>query len=172
MRFSEIMADPPGFRRIERVGQRIYYLSVPEQQNQAPRKLFKITEVDSFLKEHQKAGRYLGVTASDFDFCRQKKKRKGEESEEEQQAKRSATSVEPKENDDESSTVENPKFRFNVKNLLQAGVKLDHNSILQTAGELLDDLRLRSDEPEFTPARLADLKLRLHNQETLQVKLY
>ena len=172
------MENPPGFKRIEEIGKRIHYLSIPQEPCQPPRKFFKMTDVANFLKEQQKNGGYSGVSHEDFDFCKRSVKRKGDETEQEQQAKRSTVFDEPVAAATAEATTEahdtnekTAKFRFSVENLLQAGVKLDHKKLLQDAAVLLDDFRLRSDEPQFAPAKLADLKLRLANQETLQVDM-
>ena len=173
----QAMADPPGFRRVEKHGERVHYLGLPQEVGEAPRKLFMMTEVDNYLKTNQKRGRLLDIRPTDFDFRKRLPKRQLEETGEERQAKRSEVFSEMEASQQEGPAQEIPvdekqaKFRFNVENLLHAGVKLDHKTVLEDAAGLLDTFRLRCDEPEFNPAKLAELKLRLANEETLQVSL-
>ena len=48
------MTDPPGFKRVEKHGERIHYLGLPQDVGEVPRKLFMMTEVATFIETNQK----------------------------------------------------------------------------------------------------------------------
>ena len=154
---------PPGFCRVEKQGQRVHYLTVPVD-GQTPRKLNDRSQVASYLAKEG----IQGVELEEFDF---KLKRKTE-------PVRSAAEKQPRlsevfdddSNDEEleeTSAVKNGGSRFNLKNLVRTGVKLDHRKLLEETASLLDDFRLRENEEEFEAARLAKLKIDLLNTSSL-----
>ena len=71
--------DPPGFKRVENVGSRPFYLTVPQIPGEIPRKLTNITEVADYLRKQNLKGHYTGVKTTHFDFCKKMAKRKSYE---------------------------------------------------------------------------------------------
>ena len=155
--------SPPGFRRVEEPGQRVHYLTIPEG-GRPSRKLSTKAHVREYL---EKEGIH-GVKLEDFDF---KVKRKIApthtipKKQERMSAVFDSSSDEEGERDVEEVCGEGS--RFNLKNLVKSGVKLDHEKILEETATMLDTFRLQENEEEFEPARLAKLKIDLMNSSSL-----
>ena len=167
--------SPPGFRRVEKPGQRVFYLTIP-QDGQTPRMLKERTQVAAYL---QKEG-IEGIKLDDFDF--KMKRKAGEPTVEAVQPKKQLRASDIFAEEAEEGVVDGEggvegegdveegggkRSRFNLQNLVKSGVKLDHQKILEETASMLDNFRLREDEDEFEPARLAKLKVDLKNSSTL-----
>ena len=66
--------DPPGFKRVDKLGQRIFYLTVPDP-NEKEESFLKFTQI-SQVKEHLVAkglgGEELASALKGFDFSKRK----------------------------------------------------------------------------------------------------
>ena len=66
--------DPPGFKRLDVLGKRICYLTIPdpEKKEQSHRALYSITEVKEYLRNigHEEVA--LAKELQRFDFCKRK----------------------------------------------------------------------------------------------------
>ena len=159
------MADnsPPGFCRVEKPGQRVYYLTIP-QDGKTPRKLTRKEEVSAYL---EKEG-IEGIELKQFDF--KLKRKSGPVDSLAQKQVRLSDLFEEEDSGTGASEVEREgtvRSRFNLQNLVNSGVKLDHEQILEETASMLDKFRLRENEEEFEPAKLAKLKIDLQNSSTL-----
>ena len=150
--------SPPGFRRVEQPGQRVHYLTIP-QDGRPPRKLLQLTQVRDYL---EKEG-IQGVRLEDFDF-KVKRKISHTEPVPKKQVRLSAVFDD---SGDEGEEEVGEGSRFNLKNLVKPGIKLDHKRILEETASMLDDFRLQQNGEEFEAARLAKLKIDLMNSSSL-----
>ena len=152
-------SSPPGFRRVEKPGQRVYFLTVP-QDGRPPRKLNEKAQVRAYL---EKEG-IEGVRLEDFDF---KGKRKIVHTDAVPSKQVRLSDVFDDGIDEEVEADSEGRSRFNLKNLVKCGVKLDHRKILEETAAMLDNFRLRENDKEFEAARLAKLKIDLMNSSSL-----
>ena len=156
--------SPPGFCRVEKPGQRVHYLTIP-QDGRPPRKLTDKAAVKAYL---EKEG-IEGVRLEDFDF-KVKRKRKEAHTDTGPRKQLRLSDVFDEASDEEGEEEVSGGggcSMFNMKNLVKSGVKMDHEKILEETASMLDTFRLRQDDQEFEAARLARLKIDLTNCSSL-----
>ena len=156
-------SSPPGFRRVEKPGQRVYFLTVP-QDGRPPRKLTEKAHVRAYL---EKEG-IEGVRLEDFDF-KGKRKLVHTDNAPSKQVRLSNVFEDASDEEVEEEVEEDSvgRSRFNLKNLVKPVDKLNHQKLLEETASLLDSFRLRENDKEFEAAQLAKLKIDIMNSSSI-----
>ena len=66
--------DPPGFKRVDHYGQRIFYLTIPDptEKEESFLKFTRVSEVKSYLTAKGLHGEELATALRGFDFSKRK----------------------------------------------------------------------------------------------------
>ena len=162
--------DPPGFQRIHAsAGSRVFYLHKPSL-----RKLYNASQVSDYLRD----AHITDVDVRDFDFKRKLMhgKETNFESKKQKPTTGSAVFMDDDMDDDETDLPgqgdgqppgDIPENRFDVRNLMPNGLKVDHLKDLQSAAEMLDELH-RSNDDILSEVTLSEMKVNLSMSRTLE----
>ena len=160
---------PPGFQRILTVaGSRVFYLHKPTL-----RKFYTASQVSDYLRD----AHITDVDVKDFDFKRKLVQCKEKVVESKRPKPASDVFLEDEDEDEDDSHLpgqgdrqpsgDASQNRFNVRNLLTDGVKVNHRKDLQLAAEMLDELR-RSNDDIQSEVSLSEMKVNLSTSKSIE----
>ena len=125
--------DPPGFKRRDVDGQRVVYVSIPQVPGEVPFELHSMARLKKFLEKNPSRS----VNLEDFDFCKRRSTTPAGGSKEKRWSDVFSDPVNVDEVGEEGTQEEptgNPRgSSFNLENLMKAGAKLNHKTILKDA---------------------------------------